>query len=314
MRERKEIGMMKVWFLSLLMAALLLVPAESLAAETDASAKEELESAYKSMAEVKNGNVEVEFLLNSVFMNVNGKLDMDFTAENPVTSKGKLQMTISNVEKPMTTEYPFYITEEEKNYILYYQDEGKWEKDVFPKEDPSKTEEKSPAYQAFVEEVKGIDETVRLGEGDAQQQTYVTTIDAGKFWSAARKYTELTMKPEDEKYKDVREGLFDILSDMGDVEYEVTVDKATNHVISAKADLAQPIANLMASLEKNSKMDDKFRAIATLALIDAKLTVSVKGGQYNQVSGIKVPESVVKNAKSAPKNDKKDTEEKKETK
>ena len=122
MRERKEIGMMKVWFLSLLMAALLLVPAESLAAETDASAKEELESAYKSMAEVKNGNVEVEFLLNSVFMNVNGKLDMDFSAEAPKTSKGKLQMTVSNVAEPTTTEYPFYITEEEKNYILYYQD------------------------------------------------------------------------------------------------------------------------------------------------------------------------------------------------
>lgn len=263
------------------------------------------------MEEVKSGNVEVEFLLNSVFMNVNGKLDMDFSAENPVTSKGKLQMTISNVEKPMTTEYPFYITEEEKNYILYYQDEGKWEKDVFPKDNPSKAEEESPVYQAFVEEVKGIDETVRLGEGDTQQQTYVTTIDAGKFWSAAGKYMKATMKPGDEKYKDVQEGIFDILSGMGDVEYEVTVDKATNHVISGRTDLAQPIANLMASMENNSKLDGKLKSLAALALIDAKLTISVNGSQYNQVSGIKVPESVVKNAKSAPKNDKKDTEEKK---
>ncbi|MBQ1915006.1 MAG: hypothetical protein II178_07270 [Selenomonadaceae bacterium] len=311
MRERKEIGMMKVWFLSLLMAALLLVPAESLAAETDASAKEELESAYKSMAEVKNGNVEVEFLLNSVFMNVNGKLDMDFSAEAPKTSKGKLQMTVSNVAEPTTTEYPFYITEEEKNYILYYQDKDQWYKDVFSKEDPSKAEEKSPAYQAFAEEVKGIDETVRLGEGDAQQQTYITTIDAGKFWSSFGKYMKSTMKPGDEKYKDVQEGIFDILSSMGDVEYEVTVDKATNHVVSARTDLAQPIANLMASLENNSKIDGKLRTFATLALIDAKLTVSAKGSQYNQVSEVKIPESVVKNAKSAPKDDKKDTKEKK---
>lgn len=314
MREKKEIGMLKAWFLSLLMTALLLVPAESLAAEPDVSAKEQLESAYKSMEEVKSGNVELEFLLNSVFADINGKLDMDFSAEDTKTSKGKFQMTVSNVAEPTTMEYPFYIMEEEKNYILYYQDKDQWYKDVFSKEDPPKAEKESPAYQTFAEEVKGIDETVRLGDGDAQQQTYVTTIDAGKFWSAAGKYVESTMKPGDEKYKDVQEGIFDILSSMGDVEYEVTVDKATNHVVSARTDLAQPIANLMASLENNSKIDGKLRTFATLALIDAKLTVSVKGGQYNQVSGIKVPESVVKNAKSAPKNDKKDTEEKKETK
>ncbi|MBQ1510059.1 MAG: hypothetical protein IIZ54_04080, partial [Selenomonadaceae bacterium] len=76
-------------------------------------------------------------------------------------------------------------------------------------------------------------------------------------------------------------------------------------------DLAQPIANLMASLENNSKIDGKLRTFATLALIDAKLTVSAKGSQYNQVSEVKIPESVVKNAKSAPKDDKKDTKEKK---
>ncbi|MBQ7478400.1 MAG: hypothetical protein IJT01_05830 [Selenomonadaceae bacterium] len=311
MREKKEISMMKAWFLSLLMAAVLLVhPAQGLAAEPDAMAKEQLESAYKAMEDVKSGTVELEFAVDTMFADASGKLNVDFSAKDAFASQGKFQMTVSDPKNPTTMEYPFYTTEDGKNYILYYQDKGKWYKDVCSKEKEAKVEKDSPAYQALAEEMKDIDEAVRLGDGDAQQQTYVATIDTAKFWSSFGKYVKSTMKLGDKHEKDVQE-IFNILGGMGDVEYEVTVDKATNHVVSAKADLTQPIANVMASVMSNPGIDGKTKAFVAMALTDAKLTISIKGSQYNQVSGIKIPDSVVKNAKPAPKNDKNDKKDKK---
>ena len=305
---------MKACIFSVLLAAILLLPStEGLAAEGDASAKEQLESAYKAMDEVKSGTVEMDFLLDTSVMDAKGKLHMDFQGKPVFGAQGNIHLVMGGLTEPSTMDYPFYAEENDKGYTIYYQKEGKWYKDFTSKEESGKTvkkEEEDPAYQAMLQDLKQCEETVRFGKGDDRQQTYLVTVDGAKLWDAVGKYAKTKVNPKDKDAEAVNSAI-DALSAIGDIDYEVTVDKATNHVVSVQADLSKPVGNLVTAVLEKVKMDAQTKMILGSALSNAKLVIQTNGSQYNEIKEIKIPESVVKKAKPAPK-DKKEKNEKKD--
>ena len=304
---------MRTCFLSVLAAMFLLSPAISQAAASDPAAKAQLEAAYAAMEQVKSGNVILEFVGKTMIADVKGNLTMNFVAKPAVATQGSFKMSLGDAEKPSITTYDFYTTEEGKDYVLYYKDDKKqWYKEVYSKEEGAKKVEKEkedPNYQALAQELKDCGEAVRFGKDDGKQQVFLVTVDGAKFWAAVGKYAKTQVKPgaKDDVDLDV---LIDSLAGMGDLEYEVTVDKATNQVVAARTDLSKPLGNLVTSVMGNAKLDNKTKGLIAMFLSDAKLTIQTTGSQYNQVPEIKVPDSVVKNAKPAPKEDKKAKEDK----
>lgn len=304
---------MTAWFFTLLLtAAMLLQPAGAYAAEGDAKAQ--LESAYGAMNSVKNGEVDVNLLVDTMIMDVKGDLKIRFVLEPAFRAEGTLKAIIGDEKQPTTKEISFYSLEEEKDYVAYYKegDKGTWYKEVYSKEQADKekkAEEADPAYQAFMQEMKACNEDVSFGKETPEQQTYLVRVDGEKLWTAVGNYLKGKVKAGDKDAKETQ-ALIDALGNLGDVEYEVTVDRASNLVVSGRTDLTKPVANLLAAMLKDVKMDKKNKLVFSMMLANAKVVIDAKGSQYNQVAGIEVPESVVKNAKPAPK-DKKDKEEKK---
>lgn len=315
MMQKKFFVALKAWCWTLLLAAMLLLnSADGLAAENDPAAKAELDAAYKAMKEVNNGTVEADVLLDTAFVDVNGKLNISFLSKPAVRGEGKFHMTVGGLDKPSTTDYPFYIAEDGKAFTLYYQDKGKWYKDTYSEDDKKgiekRVDKEDPAYKEFEKELEGIEETVRFGKGDALRQTYLVNIDGTKFWPAVKKYMSAQIKPGDKDAENVR-SIINSIDNLGDLEYEVTVEKATKRVVAAKMDLSGPVSKLAVAVVKNAPLDDKTRVLVTAALSEAKMVLNMNGSQYNQVNEIKIPENVVKNAKPAPKKDKKDGKDKK---
>ena len=313
MMMNKVFRVLKTCFLSVLATVLLLSPAVGQAAASDPAAKAQLEAAYAAMEQVKSGNVVLEFLGKTMLADATGNLNVNFVAKPTVTTQGKCKLVLGDAAKPSAMEYDFYTVDEEKNYTLYYKDDkDQWYKEVYSKEESSKKaaqEKDDPNYQAFAQELKDCEEAVRFGKDDGKQQTYLVTVDGAKLWPAVSKYAKTQIKSDNKKDFDP-DVIFEALAGMGDVEYEVTVDKATNQVVAAKIDLSKPLGNFVSSIMNNAKVEAQTKTVVGMFLSGAQLTIQATGSQYNQVSEIKVPDSVVKNAKPAPKGDKKAKEDK----
>ncbi len=303
---KKVSGWVKSCFLTAAMGTMLLLqPAGAAAATGDEAAKAELESAYAAMETVKSGNVGMDVLLDTLLMDVTGNLDMNFAMEPTFRAEGTLKLVIGDAKQPSTKRYAFYTLEDEKNYTVYYKEDSQaqWYKEVTSKDKVNKdkqAEEKDPSYQALLQELKDCHEAVNFGDGNDQQQTYRITVDGEKLWPAIGTYLRGKVKPGDKNAKDV-EAVLGAIGSIGDLEYEVTVDKASNQVVSGRMDLTKPVSNFIRAILDEGSLDEKNKVLMNMMLSNAKLNVEMHGSKYNQVSGVEVPESVVKNAKPAPK-------------
>lgn len=295
----------------MLMAALFMNPSEGFAAEGDPAAKEQLEAACRAMEDVKSGTLDIDFQVDAVMMGFDGAAHMDFASTPALGAHGTATVTANGGATPSVQKYEFYSKEEEKNYITYYR-EGTdvWYKESTSKEGASKDKKKleeDPAYQELLQEMRGCEAMVRFGNSTADMQEYIVSVDGNKFWTAVGNYAKTKTKLKDEQEKSLQ-AVMDALRDSGDLECEVTVDKGTNQIVSAKADLSNVASKLAVAIIGQTNMDDKQKMVLGLAASQVKLVINIHGSEYNAAKDVTVPASVAKNAKvKKDKKDKKDS-------
>ena len=296
----------------MLMAALFMNPSEGFAAEGDPAAKAQLESACKAMEDVKSGALDMNFQADAVIMGFDGNVRMDFASDPAFGAHGTATLNAKGGKDPSVQKYEFYTKEEGKNYVTYYR-EGTdvWYKESYSKDGDSKSKdkklEKDPAYQALLQEMKGCDEAVRFGNSTADVQEYIVSVDGNKFWTAVGNYAKAKTNLKDEQEKNLQ-AVIDALRNAGDLECEVTVDKGTNRIVSAKADLSNIASKFAMAMIGQTNMDDKQKMLFGMAASQVKLVFTMHGSEYNAAKDVTVPASVAKNAKvKKDKKDKKDS-------
>ena len=262
-------------------------------------------------------------------LNITGKLDTDIVdgtmntevdyydaGKDNLVVKGLFSAVVGKGVDAENYDYPFYIVNDKNGAVVYYQEKGEWFKDVdtisSDKDKKTKQEPKTASADLNLDlNIENLADTlnivkgVEFGDNASGLQNYVVTLDGQMVASAMQEALKKKAgaKKDDSLFSD---GTLSALNQMKDLEVIIAIDNRSNFVQEVKLDLSEPLVILgTATLNEMKSLEPSVKEVFAPLIQTAKFTVSVDGSNYNKLAPITVPSDIVKNAKLAPKDDKK---------
>lgn len=253
----------------------------------DADTKEIVLNAFHKLAKVKNCHITFDSTISLVFkgrnMNFSAKGESDIQTK-PMTVKNV--MTVASSVDWRKTEHRIiqYIEEDGDQLVFYSNENNQWVKTVSPYKHPD-TNDKYDYGKTIAKVVPKGEMTDAAVYEVTISRTYLRQAFDQVTTSAASQKTKL---PED------------LLQEIGDFKYLVTIDKKSAAVSKFEIDLTEFLAPIGSRIISSSKLSEEQKKDANEVLSTMKAVFSLTFSQFNSVKPIVIPPEVRNTAVNMP--------------
>lgn len=277
----------KIFVTGLFLCGIVLIGGKASAAEANQEAIDMLRETLTNVTEQNDLVFHQE-----VFFSVpkfTGKLEFrTITEHGTYKVKGLLDLfMVDDNGKDENNEYPFYITEDKKDSILYYKDGKKWKKWTSPVSVSQVNEGKTEAEE--VEEIMSFVKDVTVLQDSDKQRTLLVKFDGEKVADAISKLAE-ELKAEHEKENPAEENKMnnEIYAEVmnclttgiknADFWFTWTVDKTIWKTTTASLNLSGLVQSIAISalnnpfIESNENLREMFETMAFYSELKAYTT------------------------------------------
>lgn len=276
--------------LAVLCTAVFVVNLSSAAAAKAVDPKETVINACRNTEKLANCHVDFDFAVsfpqginwlfsqgNNLDISVKGEYDAQ---AKPMLAKMNINFLIKDGLRKFEQEFPVYVEETENEMIVYCNNNNQWIKQSLPKV--------SDDYQS--EDYLTAIKNVALKSEDANVRVFEVTIDVNYIKEKLRQNPTIAKMPEAKKS-------FNMLDNIDDFTYLVTIDKKTANISKIEMDLSGLVSKVVNNIAEaqGGTIEQKNRFKEMFA--NVKMTGTMTFSKFNDVGTITIPEEVKTKAK-----------------
>lgn len=268
-------------------------------AEEITDGKVYLETVYREMGLLQSFRTDVVITVKTPIADLSAAIAADAYQGKNKVYKAVLDCTLTEpngkVEKVRAAQY--YIEEKADEIMLYTNADKVWVKSAMAQEKSGK-----PDIAAVMQLMK----SASVKKQDADMVTLDVVVDMEKIGdvitkafdkmeSKAKEESEVAKKKAMEEKK-VKEMIALVVKNMGDISYEVTLDRKANRIVNLEADLTKPVQECMGAIMAEKEMTKQQKAMISSFLQGIQIHITEEISQFNQVKPFDIPKAVRKNA------------------
>jgi len=247
-----------------------------------ATPKETVSQAYQKLASLRNYhmtlNVATSMMTTGINMNYVVKSELDIQ-QNPMMCKNNMSTSLEIGSPKNEQTITQYIEEVGDNITIYSQINNKWSKQSMPKGDYNPLSEYDNYMQAIT--------SVTQKSEDANATVFEVIADG----HALKDNLQQQLSKINIKQTLLTD---EILNNLGDLHYTVTIDKKNGSISNIDMDLSTFISSLGNALTRSQDIPDAQKQMIKDIFTNMNMTSNVSLSQFNRVEKISIPEAAKK--------------------
>lgn len=276
------------------LALLLTLSGSTVPVSAAANAAADLKAVYETADTIMSQ----AFTMNAQANSPMGQLDLVMQGRT-ITKPALLLQADMDIEmggllgQKISMKTPLYMEETDKDFVIYYQMKGSWEKQTMKKDAGSKTlKSLSP------EESMAMVRSVKLVQETPTQKVLQVVFDGKKIAELSRRFMAAGTAAKGSAM--AQKQMEKLLDSVGDLEFTMTVDKATNYTVKDEADLTPAARRIAHGVMENIPKLKTAEKQQMVNMIDhTTLHMTTTSSDFNAVKEIVIP-AEARAAKEAP--------------
>ena len=276
------------------LALLLTLSGSTVPVSAAANAAADLKAVYETADTIMSQ----AFTMNAQANSPMGQLDLVMQGRT-ITKPALLLQADMDIEmggllgQKISMKTPLYMEETDKAFVIYYQMNGTWEKQTLKKDTGDK------AWKSLSpEESMAMVRSVNLVKETPTQKVLQVVFDGKKIAELSRKFMAASTAAKGSAM--AQKQMEKLLDSVGDLEFTMTVDKATNYTVKDEADLTPAARRIAHGVMENIPKLKTAEKQQMVNMIDhTTLHMTTTSSDFNAVKEIVIP-AEARAAKEAP--------------
>nr|WP_092072179.1 DUF6612 family protein [Dendrosporobacter quercicolus]NSL48639.1 hypothetical protein [Dendrosporobacter quercicolus DSM 1736]SDM38002.1 hypothetical protein SAMN04488502_10493 [Dendrosporobacter quercicolus] len=251
------------------------------AAAPELDARKTVDQAYRQFLELESYHMKVDILAE---LEAKGKKVKSYTTSEgdirlkPLLGKNMLKATLYIDEQRIEQQIEQYFQEEGSQLVVYSNIDHQWLKEVMPYLQPANE------YQGYLKAIKDV--TFLRENGSSL--IFAVTVDAAYAAGNLEHYIG-SAGIKDQKVRQSLEALREAMTNAGDFNYTLTIDKQSAAIINVHMDFTELMARLSSTLLESPATPEEQKQLIREVFSNMRLVVDADFSQLNGIGNIVIP-------------------------